>query len=203
MEKDIKETIESAMKEVTMVDKTNNMIFGICAFKPVSKNNRVYKEKAVETLLGMLDGKKCFRNHGSTIASSGVEDLIGEHTNPRLHNGGIYTDLSVLETARYKDLIFDVAKNKPHLCGMSIVARGKFSNEMDAEGREQIVDVVSLQSCDLVGSPATTNGCFEEKKEEEQKEKMSLEQARAIFHGTTLEDKEKLERARAIFHKKE
>jgi hypothetical protein len=167
--KDISEYFDNAITEVSKVDKAQNMIYGICAFRPVSQNNRVYSEKAQKTLLSLMSNKKAFRNHGAFLSSSGVEDLLGEHVNPRKHNGGIYTDLSILETARYKDMIFDIAENKPHLAGFSINARGKFAEKPDAEGREVVEDIIALRSVDFVGDPATTFGVFEEKQKLENK----------------------------------
>ena len=164
-ERNFSENFNNVMTEITKIDKEGNTIFGVCAFKPISENNRIYKEKAIKSLVTMLDNKKCFRNHGGMFSGSGVEDLLGEHKNPRRQNGGIYTDLSLLESARFKDMIFDIAENKPHLAGFSINARGKFAEELDSEGREQVEDIVMLRSCDFVGEPATTGGVWEAKEE--------------------------------------
>ena len=161
--KDISEYFDNAITEVSKIDKENNMIFGVCAFRPVSQNNRIYKEKAVKSLISMMENKKAYRNHGGLLSASGVEDLLGEHVNVRRHNGGIFSDFSILETARYKDMIFDIAENKPHLAGFSINARGKFADDPDSEGREVVEDIVSLRSVDFVGDPATTFGVFEDK----------------------------------------
>jgi len=190
--KDISEYFSNAITEVSKIDRDNNMISGVCAFRPISLNNRIYKEKAIKSLVKMMEHTKAFRNHGSMFSSAGVEDLLGEHINVRRHSGGIFSDLSILETARYKDMIFDIAENKPHLAGFSINARGKFADEPDTEGREVVEDIVSLRSVDFVGDPATTFGVFEQKKFNGflEREKSILELAKETAEGNSQETKE-------------
>jgi hypothetical protein len=83
--------------------------------------------------------------------------------------------LYVLKSSPGRDLIFDVAENMPHLAGFSISGTGKFS-EPDDKGIETVEDVVSLQSIDFVGHPATTSSVWEQYHNNNQQKIMTNEE---------------------------
>jgi len=61
----------------------------------------------------------------------------------------------------YKKFL-EIVERFPNSIGFSISARGKFSEYLDTDGREVVEDILVLRSIDLVGTPATTNGIFEQ-----------------------------------------
>jgi hypothetical protein len=91
-----------------------------------------------------------------------VLNLLGEFSGLRRHQDAVYADLTVFESSKGRDMLFDLAENHPHAAGFSINARGKFEEEPDKQGREIVNEIVAIRSCDFVGEPATTYGVFEQ-----------------------------------------
>ena len=160
---DIREYFKGCIDENTKIDKNMGMVWGICAFRPESLNNRIYKPKAVNAIKSLMDGCKCFMDHGDCFSGQSLENLTGILHKPRKHNGGIYADLEILDNAKCRNMFFEMAENHPSSTGFSISARGVFAEEKDDQGREQVEDITNLWSTDWVDSPATTSGMFEKK----------------------------------------
>lgn len=166
-EKDLQESVDiEDIFEGTFIEGTcypnQNLIKGICLINRVSRNNRVYLDEALNDIVKLADGIKCNLDHLSRDVNGkarSVKDIIGKIINPRQVNGGVFGDLSVLKSQ--KDWIFAIAEQMPELAGMSIVAKGRISDERDSQGREQVESVSILTSIDLVSNPATTKGLFE------------------------------------------
>lgn len=168
-EKDLRESIDiEDFFEGTFIEGTVcqnlNLIKGICLINRVSKNNRIYLDEALKDIVKLADGIKVNLDHLSRDVNGkarSVKDLIGKIINPRQINGGVFGDLEVLKS---QDWIFAIATQMPEMAGMSIVAKGKISDEPDSQGRQQVESVTQLTSIDLVSNPATTKGLFENKK---------------------------------------
>lgn len=184
MEKDFSESISLFAPQV---DRKTGTLRHCALLGQVSANNRFYTTKALETVRKLADQLKAFLNHDSR----GVENLIGDFSNLVIENNKVYGDVSILESCKYRDMIFELAENKPHLCGWSIHARGLFGAN-DSEGREVVEDIVLLRSIDLVADPATNSSVWESKEEEPNLEQIN---AQLIIRNTELQ--EELEKALA------
>lgn len=159
---DIEDIFEGTFIEGTVYP-NQNLIKGVCLINRVSKNNRVYLDEALNDIVKLADGIKVNLDHLSRDANGkarSVKDLIGKIVRPRQVNGGVFGDLEVLKNQ--KDFVFALATQMPELAGMSIVAKGKISDEKDSQGRQQVESVTQLTSIDLVSNPATTKGLFED-----------------------------------------
>ncbi len=160
--KNISEHCTNIFNENSRIDEANGLISGVCVFRRESKNNRIYSKTAETSLIGFLEGARCLMDHGNMFSGQSVGDLIGEFHNPRRYNGGVYADLEVLNNAKSRSLLFEIAENKPSLAGFSINARGKFNDATDSLGRDQVDDILALYSADWVSNPACTDGMYEE-----------------------------------------
>ncbi len=163
MKPNLVESVASPIHKDTRIDPDRGVLSGLCVFRPVSLNNRVYSKKAQESLLKLADNAKSYMDHG--IFGSSVKDLVGKFHSPRMaEDGAIYADLKVLKSSDAYSKIFEVATEMPDLAGFSINAKGKFADSNDEHGREQVEDVLRLYSIDWVGDPATTSGMYEDNK---------------------------------------
>lgn len=159
------------------VDEANNRVLKVALITSESRNGRVYKQKALNSIKDKADGVKSFLDHSTGMNNSSVKDLLGVFSNPRLEGNTVYADLEVLKSSVGKALLMEVATKHPKLAGFSISGTGEMNDKPDAQGREVVEDVVDLRSVDFVGSPASTNGVFEHEEnkstnenEEEQKQ---------------------------------
>lgn len=147
------------------IDSSNFTIKNVCVFGTrFSKNNRIYQDSAIESLTKLASGARCYINHPTKAEvkeRDGVRDLrdwVGVYFNPRKMEDKVYADLRVREG--YFDLVKDIATLKPHGIGNSINARVKVFQD-EKTGLENITDMDSLRSVDLVSSAATTSSLFE------------------------------------------
>ena len=174
--KDLKEDLDDTFEGITeaSIDPDNFIINGVCLFgRRESANNRIYSDKAINSLVKHAEGAKCFKNHITKEElknRSGVRnlsDFIGIFKAPYRKGDAVYANLKVRES--YWDLVRDIAVMQPNGIGHSIDARVKVFS--DDTGRENIMDIESLRSTDLVASAATTNTIWEnlEEKIEENK----------------------------------
>jgi len=174
-QKDIKENFDGIFSEVNeqSIDSDNLMIKKVCLFGTrESKNNRIYQDKAIESLAVLANGVKCFINHPTKSEikeRDGVRDLrdwVGIYSNSIREGEKVFGDLVCRE--EYWDLVKDIAMLQPKNVGNSINARVKVYQ--DDKGMESVVDVDSLRSVDLVSSAATTTSLFESAIEENLKD---------------------------------
>lgn len=163
---DITEDIQAPFAEVKegAIDPDNRTIRGVCVFGTrESANNRIYQNKAIESLAKHTSGAKMFLNHptNAEMKDSGgvrrIQDWAGVFSNARRDGDKVFADLRVREA--YWDLVEDIAHMAPKNVGHSINARVKLFT--DEKGMESVVDLDSLKSVDLVSSAATTSSLFE------------------------------------------
>ena len=149
------------------VDEENSRISRVAIMNSVSRNNRVYSDKAMASILKLAEGTKSFLDHGNAFTGgSSVKDILGRFTRPTKDGNTIYANLEVLKNSPGRDMIFEIATSFPEMAGFSINARGKFADATDPQGREVVEDVVALRSVDFVGNPATVNGVWEQEDRE-------------------------------------
>ena len=146
------------------IDASNFTIKDVCLFgRRESANGRTYHDKAIDAITSLANGNRCFINHISTTEMkdrSGVRDLrdwAGVFEGGYRKGEAVFANLKVREA--YWDLVKDIATLKPVGIGHSIDARVKVYQDND--GKENVADVESLRSVDLVSSAATTNNLFE------------------------------------------
>lgn len=172
---DLREDFSDFFDGVTeaSIDKDNRTVKGVCVFgRRESANKRIYQDRAIESICRLADGTKCYLNHPTKTElreREGVRDLrdwAGVYVNPRKQGDKVFADLVVRE--QYFPLVQDIAVMKPANVGNSINARVKTAS--DEKGMENVADVESLKSIDLVASAATTTSLFEAALEQNSKE---------------------------------
>jgi hypothetical protein len=145
------------------IDEANKKIHRVAILSSISKNNRLYLDSALESLVQIIkqNPTKSFIDHAPSGQS--VLNLLGEFTNPQKQGGTVFADLTVFSSSRGCDLLFDIAKNHSSLAGFSIMAKGAFREGLDDNNREVVEKIVALRSIDLVCEPAAVSGVFESK----------------------------------------
>jgi len=177
--REISEQLSNPMADVKEenIDPENYMIKNVCIFgKRESDNGYVYTDKAIDSLVRLSQGVKCFLNHPSkseTKDRDGVRDLkdwVGVYDSPRKNGDKIHADLFVREA--YWDLVQDIALMQPAKVGNSVNSRVRVF--VDDKGKESIVDVDKLHSVDLVASGATIDNLWESTDEKLDEEDVEL-----------------------------
>ena len=162
--------------ERATLERETGVIKDICVMRSLSLNGRRYTQKAMESAANMVG--KSFWNHetagmGSLFGGGprDVRDMLGKLTNGRQEGDAVFADLHIRK--KWRDEVFELAENFSDSCGFSIVARGQYAEEKDAEGNDIVEDIEHLYSTDLVDEPATTHSMFESlcKKEDEREQK--------------------------------
>ena len=151
--------------EEAEVDRGGLVIRNTVVLGPVSANGRRYPVETQKKAISLFEGIKAYLNHPRSNEMSeprDVEDLIGEHKNVRVVGDKTLSDLHLVDTPLVRDYVLPIAESKPHLCGNSIVARGKMSKS--DEGYDVVEEILAARSVDLVAEPATTKGLFLEGK---------------------------------------
>lgn len=130
----------------------------------VSKNGRIYTEKALRDAARLYDGARSFLDHpveGELRDRDGVRsvrDLIGKIENPRVAGDRVRGDLVLLESP-HRDLVLSLAERAPELVGMSHRARGQV--RQDEQGRQIVESLDKVFALELVTEPATVGGLQE------------------------------------------
>lgn len=128
-----------------------------------SANRRRYRKEAFAgDRVKRYEGRPVFLNHGRGNQPREYQDKVAVVENPRLRADGLPVgDLAVNPKHPLAETFLWDAEHKPHSCGMSHVARCETVTSSD--GWEEITEVVSVESVDLVTDPATTKGFYEGK----------------------------------------
>jgi len=128
-----------------------------------SKNGYRYLRDAMRKAVSMFEGIKVFINHPTTEEAKAkvrdVRNLAGKIVHARFDESvakvkGDFIGLPNDEGKRF----VDIAERMPEIAGMSQNAMGKFSKE---NGEDVVEEITAIESVDLVSSPATTAGIFE------------------------------------------
>ncbi len=176
-QKDIIETTINPFADIKegSIDPDNFIINGVCLFGTrESQNNRIYQDKAIQSIADLSEGAKCYLNHitkseqKDRSGARNLSDWVGVFEGSYKKDDAVFSNLKVREV--YFDLVKDIAIMQPPGIGHSIDARVKvFTGE---DQKEQIVDVDSLRSTDLVSDGATIQNLWEslENKVDENKE---------------------------------
>ena len=128
-----------------------------------SKNGYEYSSNALDSLTHLAEGSKVFLNHPSKSEYKerdgvrDVRDFAGVFSGVKRSGDKVYGNLKVRES--FWPLFKDIASMSPRGVGMSINSQAKVHK--DVSGKESVVDIVRLRSCDLVASAATVDSLWE------------------------------------------
>ena len=137
-------------------------LIGVSLCGPTSSNRRRYNREAFAgSRVNRYDGRPVFLNHSQSRGSRRYEDKIAVIENPRLRADGMpIGDLAVNPKHPYSEMFLHDAEHHPSTVGMSHCATCKTKNAPD--GIEEIVEILSVESVDVVLDPATVAGLFEQ-----------------------------------------
>jgi hypothetical protein len=145
------------------IDYEKGIIKDVSLLSPISKNRRTYTKEVLEECVILAEGVKVFADHPENNETRSVKDLIGNVSNVYLEEGTniLRGDLFILKG--WRENIFDMAENMPDGAGMSINASGVLKK--GDNGFDVVEKILKIYSIDLVSEPATTNGLFEQEKD--------------------------------------
>ena len=138
------------------IDKTQKKIFEVALLQPVSKNGRIYSEKALNSAVGLLENAKVFANHDF---DNQIQNYLGRVK-------GVYRDGKVIRAKEFvmmastHDYVFEIAEKDSNAFGFSIVAEGV----LNKNNPKFVDEITQIYSVDIVSHPATNKGLFEETK---------------------------------------
>jgi len=140
------------------VDEATNTIKGVRVLNRRSKNNRLYTDRAQESIVAKLDGLHSYIDHKVPDRSGKtrtVRELLGVFHVPTKLQDGVSADFAV--SAKEKWLLEDAQKNPDMVC-FSISGSG----DVDTKSTPNVVnDIATLESVDLVARGGTTKSLFE------------------------------------------
>ena len=201
--KNITETFYNNLVE-SKIDKARKIISGVHIMSTSkSANGYSYTDKAMESCARLAEGTKAFLNHTTSKERNErngvrpIQDWLGTFRNTKKSGSVIKGDLHYREA--HESLMEDIIRQNPAAVGFSIDAQVKM--ESDEQGKEQVSEMVTLRSCDLVISAAMVQGLFENKKKN--KNEFTIEDLARKFMGEkTQKENETITENAAEFLKK-
>jgi hypothetical protein len=151
------------------VDREAGVIRDVKVLGSVSKNGREYSQKAQKDACTILEGISVNIDHNrdNPKRERGFMESVGTLNGLYLKPDGVYAkEFRVKKTHPYAPVIFESAESFPKNFGLSINAEGEVGK---VRGRWVVESIVTAQSVDVVGKPATTSGIFESESESESK----------------------------------
>lgn len=159
--KDKKFTYAIGFKEATF-ESDKPVIHNVVLLGAESKNKRRYTEQCMRSAVGLFENCQAFVNHPTKDEERDgmrdVRNLAGKFTNVRYENEKIRADFQGLPDDRATKKFMSIAENMPEIAGLSQNASGKIRVE---DGIQIVESITKVHSVDLVASPATTNGMYE------------------------------------------
>lgn len=151
------------------VDREAGVIRDVKVLGSVSKNGREYSQKAQKDACTILEGISVNIDHNrdNPNRERGFMESVGTLNGLYLKPDGVYAkEFRVKKTHPYAPVIFESAESFPKSFGLSINAEGEVGK---VRGRWVVESIVTAQSVDVVGKPATTSGIFESESATESK----------------------------------
>ncbi len=156
-------TEKSVMSNVR-VDRTGPYprLIGVSLCGPNSANRRRYRREAFAgNRINRYANRPVFLNHSQSRAGRQYQDKIGTLENPRLRADGFpVADIAINSGHPFAEAFLWDATHKPNSIGMSHVAN--CATKVAADGFEEIGEILSVESVDVVLDPATVAGLFEQ-----------------------------------------
>lgn len=142
------------------VDAEQGVIRNVRVLGLVSANGRRYLPEAVRAALALYEGVVVNCDHparpGEQIpADRRIGWLAGARLDP---DGGVRADLHLLTTHPMTARVIEAARRRPELFGLSHNSTGRVERR---DGEEVVVEILGVESVDLVADPATTHGLHE------------------------------------------
>lgn len=185
------ELAEALQFEKSKIDKENCIIEGVAVLRPTSRNKtnrrakgRRYTAKAMESAKTLIQGKKAYINHvtreelESRNGVRDIRDVLGwwdDH--PRIDEEGVLRD-DLHYLPQHAAWLEPMVEKMADKIGASIHAYGpQRFNEADL--MEDVMDLYSMRSADIVTEPGSTFNLFENLDEDqgqpdEQEESMEI-----------------------------
>src|SRR6185437_7664065 len=159
-----------------VIDRTGPypVVKGVLLCGQVSQNRRRYNRKAFEgDRVKRYDGRPVFLNHGDGRTARRYEDKIATVENSRHREDGMpIGDLAINKGHPYAEVFLDDVQHHPNVCGMSHVADCEAKRASD--GWDDILEIVNVESVDVVIGAATTKGVFEQTGRSDSMSKIAL-----------------------------
>lgn len=152
---------ESVYTPAAKVDRLNHVIRDVKVLGRFSKNGREYSDKALEDTRKLSEGKAVNINHPvrrDIHVERGLLEGWGFLQNSRIASDGVYADLHYLDSHEATPVLVERIERFPDKLGLSIAGDGIQTRK---NGKKFVESVDFMNSVDLVGVPATTNGLFE------------------------------------------
>lgn len=153
------------------VDREAGIIHGVKIIGKVSRNGREYTDEALSKAKGLYEGAKVNIDHRTPEqirkkVPRSYADGFGDLRNVTEAADGLYGDLHYNREHTLAKKVAEDAERFPSKFGLSHDADGQARRN----GNKMIVESVDVvNSVDIVGSPATTNGLFEAVKPQERR----------------------------------
>lgn len=143
------------------VDRDAGVIRNVLICGSESKNGRDYLPGSFGQGK-QYEGRSVYLNHSDKARQA--QDKIGWFSNITFRENGLpQGDFNLFKSHPLAATIFEAAERNPSAFGMSHVAMCKSKR---VNGREQIEQVQTVESVDLVAEPATTQGFYESQNKE-------------------------------------
>lgn len=155
------ETVVSESLAADAVDREAGVIRGVKILGRVSKNGRVYSDKAMDDGVRIYEGLKVNVDHPDKSrpkAERGFLEGFGELRGVTRKDDGVYGDLHFLKSHPAASPVCESAERFPKQFGLSHNAEGE---TVRRDGQTVVESLTSAVSVDIVGRPATNEGIFE------------------------------------------
>jgi len=155
------ETVVSENLATDAVDRDAGIIRGVKILGRVSKNGRVYSDKAMDDGVRIYEGLKVNVDHPDKSrpkAERGFLEGFGELRGVTRRDDGVYGDLHFLKSHSAASTVCESAERFPKQFGLSHNAEGE---TVRRDGQTVVESLTSAVSVDIVGRPATNEGIFE------------------------------------------
>lgn len=141
------------------IDEEAGVIRGVKILGRVSANGREYTREAVRNAVAKYEGREVYVDHRKPGDDRSSYDKFGWFENVKPDsNDELWGDFHYLKSHAMAAPTIEAARRRPQLFGFSHDAVGR----VRPGSNNQIIESIDeVNSVDLVGSPATTNGLFE------------------------------------------
>lgn len=142
-------------------DRDNAVVKGVKILGRTSRNNRTYSEAAIASAVPLYEGRQSYVDHppkGKEGDPRPYRELLGTVQNVHVREGELYGDFHYNPKHELAEQFLWDAEHAPHKIGFSHVCQGRSTNQ---NGKTVVESILSVQSVDLVTSPATTRSLFE------------------------------------------